>query len=319
MWRSHSTWVSLLMMALLSGAAEAQETVPLETFLAMSPQALKTAQMKLIYLGPSIGLLPAMVMTIHGRPVDWDAFVPWLGHGQGIDEFSHQYSGNKPTMTVSVEEMRAVIQNLKHIVDAINKTVSDTPTDPWLSITLTAGQQGSIKGIKLSFDDHEAKDFFVLMRGSLRADPKDITLLEGQANIEAMRTLQGWGCAIGLLPEAIPATDVSARVRVTTGGLRWNASTKRFECFATLTNISTEPIKGPIALVVIPSIANVSLANAHGTTCMTTPVGREFLNVPMPAQVLEPSATLETTLEFEHEEGAGIAFNTKVLAGVGER
>jgi hypothetical protein len=101
-------------------------------------------------------------------------------------------------------------------------------------------------------------------------------------------------------------------------GLRFNYQEHRFECSVTLTNISNHAIRAPISLVVDLS-PNISLANAHGRTCITTPVGREFVTIPIPTQQFESGQTVETILVFAGSEGEDIEFTTKVLATPGER
>lgn len=308
-------FATLILIGSIQAAVEAQETIAVGELLSSD---LETAQVKLTYLGPQTKSIPTIVLTVDGHPVKWEAFAPWHHPEHGNDEIYQRFKGDQPSLSVSVGELRAVIQNLKQVTDEINRTVSDLPIVPWVSCTVTVGTPGQVKGVEFTFDHHSAGELFVLMRGSLRADPKDATLMEGQSNLDAMRTLQGWGCALGLLPQAIPARDVSKQVRVTTRGLQLNRKTHRFETTATLTNVSDQEIQGPVAVVILPGV-NVSLANAHGTTCVTSPSGREFLNVPMPAPLLRPQESLEVTLEFNHEEGTPITFTTKVLAGVGER
>ena len=102
---------------------------------------------------------------------------------------------------------------------------------------------------------------------------------------------QSFGCAVGLLSEAIPARDVTKLVSVARGGLRFNMSTKHFECSITLTNDSRQSIRAPISLAVDLSL-NVTLVNAHGTTCAIHPMGRKFVTIPMPGQELRPLQAL---------------------------
>ena len=282
----------LLVVAWTAPAGAQAQTVLPEVLLSLSDQELESGQVKFAYLGPSDKLIMALIMTVQ----------------------DHAVNGDASSLIVSLAELRGVIRSIQMALGKPPKR----PDMPWLSAIAAAGPAGHIKGFEAQLDQSQAAECFVLMRGVLRADPKDVTLMEGKSNVNAMRTLQGWGCALGLLPQSIPAKDVSSFVRVETDGLQYNPFTKRFGTTAKLTNISNAAIQGPISLVIYPGV-NVSLANAMGNTCITTPSGREFVNVPMPGQNLEPKQTLKTVLEFEHEEGAGLLFNTRVLAGVGER
>ena len=86
----------------------------------------------------------------------------------------------------------------------------------------------------------------------------------------------------------------------------------------TIKNISAQPIRGPVSLVVNLS-GDATLWNAHGRTCVTKPVGLEFITLPMPADVLRPQDALEITLQFRSAEMEPIEFSTKILASPGER
>ncbi len=294
-----------------AGLAAASEQTPLATIQALSDQELAAAQVKLSHLGAQTKPIPSIIFTVHGQKVNWEAFRPWMRMN---DPWYQEVHKTEPSFTVSVEELRSFMQNLMSVVT--QPRVVTGLSGASLSVTITAGRPPHAKGFEAQLDSEEAKELFILMRASLHADPKDITLLERQANLGAMRTLQSWGC--GLLAQEIPARDVTQDVRVVLGRVRWNASTKQFECTAILTNISAKPVVGPITLVTDFS-TNVSLSNAYGRTCATIPVGREFINVPMPTPTLEPGQSVETILEFTRSEGEPITFTTKVLAGPGER
>ena len=53
--------------------------------------------------------------------------------------------------------------------------------------------------------------------------------------------------------------------------------------------------------------------------CITTPVGREFVTIPIPTEQFKSGQTVETILVFAGSEGEDIEFTTKVLATPGER
>ena len=273
------------------------------------------AQLKLTYLGPQDRPIPTIVVTISGRDVDWPAFAPWRSAEHGNDRLFEEYQGHKPSFSVSPEEMRTAMLGLSRV----HREMSTAEAAPFLSCTVTLGESGAVQRTEVRLNDRAAKEWFVLLRGAFRADPKDIQLIEGSANLNAMQTLQSWGCGLGLLPSDIPARDVTAQTRVAVGGMRRNATLQRFENTVTLTNTSNQAIKAPIALVVVPAVLNISLVNAQGTTCVTRPSGLSFINLSMAAAALEPGESVEQILVFGHGEGEPIRFTTKVLAGPGER
>ena len=189
-------------------------------------------------------------------------------------------------------------------------------TDAWLSLAVVAGRGRESKTFWGAVSRERAQEFFVLMRGALRADPEDISIINRAANYPAMNALQSYGCALGLLPAEIPAKDVTASVAVARSGLRFNSEHRLSHSH--MTNTSNQAIRAPISLVVDLS-SNISLANAHSRTCITMPVGREFVTIPIPSELFKPGQSLETLLVFAGSEGEDIHFSTKVLATPGER
>jgi hypothetical protein len=262
------------------------------------------------YLGPRNGKLGPIIFTVDGHTIDWNGLRAAGLRAADSDENVHR---GRAGFRVSVNDLTAFLRSIGGVLQSI-----DPGDEPWLQLAVVCGTRGKYKSIVRSIPRDRANDFFILMRGALRADPKDISIMNGRANLEAMRTLQSFGCALGLLPEVIPARDVSDAVAVSRSGLRLNDNTHRFECTVTMTNRSASPIKGPISLVLELSM-NVSLANENGRTCVIIPVGREFVTFPMPQRLLRPGQSLEKVLEFQGGEDTGIDFTTKVLAGAGER
>src|SRR5258708_4980548 len=265
----------------------------------LSLEDLSTSVIRIEYDGPQNERIPAVVFIIKGTQAD-PKLVSKLQSLDGIslDDLS--------TAVVRIAYLGDASETLPPILFAIKGTEVDRERVTTLQFV------GSVSREK-------AGEFFILMRNALRADPKDISIMNGAANYEAMNVLQSFGCALGLLPQVIPAKDVTNAVSVTRGGLRFDYQERRFETTMTLKNISNAPIRAPISLVVDFSSGNVHVANAHARTCMTTPAGREFITIPIPTELFKPGQILETTLVFTGLEGENIEFATKVLATPGER
>ena len=294
----------------IKGAEVAQKRVTtLQSLDDLSSRVLSTALVRIEFLGPQRGLLLPLVFTIKGRELDWRRFraVPGLEIGDSVNAYT------KLSFTVTVEDMKRFIEAAKAVV------ILKDETEAWLSLVVVAGSGPQQKAFHGWVSRQKAGEFFILMRNALRADPRDISIMNGGANYEAMNVLQSFGCALGLLPQVIPAKDVTNAVAVARGGLRFNFQEHRFESTVTLKNISTEPIRAPISLVVDLSSSNTSLANAHAHTCVTQPAGRAFLTLPLPTEVFKPGQILEAVLVFTGTEGEDIEFTTKVLATPGER
>ncbi len=276
----------------------------------LSRGELSTAIARIGYQGPERESLGALLITVNSQTLDWKRFraLP------GVQISDWEKTRTSPSFTVTVEDMRRLLGVVEHMAVA---SAGRLPADSWLSVAVVSGLGRDVNGFLGSVSRAKASEFFVLVRGALRADPKDISIMNGGANYPAMRVLQSYGCALGLLAVAIPAMDVTNSVAVRRSGLRFDHE-RRFECTVTLTNTSTQAIRAPISLVVDPS-SNIALANAHGRSCITTPVGREFLTIPLPSDVFKPGQSLETVLVFTGSEGEDIDFTTKVLATPGER
>lgn len=301
----------LVLRGILTDAAAQAGPSSLEDFLRLRVEQLQTTTVYIEYLGPSSERLGPLIVTVDGRPIDLNGL---RAAGLHIEDVEQKVRGGTPSFSVSVNDLEAFLR----VVGGLPQQAPDPSREPWLQLTVVSGTVGQYRTLVRSIPKTQANDFFVLARGALRADPKDISIMNGGANLGAMRTLQSFGCALGLLPEVIPAKDVSDAVAVSRSGLRFNDNTHRFECTVTLTNKSPAAIKGPISLVLDLSM-NVSLVNANGHTCVTKPVGREFVTFAMPEAVLRPGQALEKVLEFRGGEDAGIDFSTKVLATPGER
>jgi hypothetical protein len=302
------TLFTLLILAVPWSSVQAQDNVPLESFLSLSKEQLETVALRLEYLGPSSGLLPTVVITVEGHSVNLDAFRSLPGGKYEVQ--------SKPAFTVASQEMKNFLGGS---ISSLIKEPSEKSAAPWLGLTVVAGSNAPFTRFLHTFDMRQANDLFVYMRAAFRADPKDIAIINGGINGGAMARLQSFGCATGLVSNTMPAKDVTSQFIVTHGGLRFNYQEHRFESVVTLTNISPRPVRGPISLVVDMSPGSVQLANAHGHTCIMTPVGRAFITLPMPQASLNAGQVLETLIWFTDSAGEDITFSTKVVAGAGDR
>lgn len=247
----------------LSSASAARQATILRSFEELSREDLSTAVVGIEYRGPLDETLPPVVFAIKGTQIDWKRLRAVPGLGLGDWEGKH----TRLSFTVTVEDMKQFIEGMKTVVRA------KMDAESWLSLMVVTRSGPQQKAFLGSVSREKAGEFFIRARNALRADPKDISIMNGAANYEAMNALQSFGCGLGLLPKVIPAKDVTHAVAVSRGGLRFNYQEHRFESIVTLRNISSEPIRAPISLVVDLS-QNISLANAHARTCLTTPAGR---------------------------------------------
>lgn len=283
----------VIVSLMLATPAGAQEATSLETFLSMSPQELETVQVQIDYLGPTNERMPPLIFSAHHQLED-------------------QGRGREPSFTVSVEELRSFLWNVESLL------MTERTGEPWLSITVANGVPHR-NSLEAKLDQYRAKELFVLMRGSLHADPKDVALMEGQANLEAMRELQSWGCGLGLLPVG-QATDVTDIAELTIGHFQLDPPTGRYTGQVHLKNSSTSILPAPVSIVfgVVYGLtsSSVRVADAHGTTCNTKPVGRQYVYAPLPhPEGLLPGESVKIPIVWENSEEEPVVFTFRVLAG----
>lgn len=291
-------WVFLL-VAIVVGlphpeVVQAQTFSPYADFQAMTLQQLATLQVKLTFVGSQQRALQSMAFTSSSNTLDLDLFVPF--QRPGITYFND---------TVKVEPFSASPEELEAVIDNVgtlpNVTAGVVAANVYISFALF-NSQPSEKAFEAILNESDAAALFDQLRLSL-ANNKD-----------SLRNVSEMACPIGLLETERP-TDVSANITVVLKGVRLDRSTGRFVGTAEVTNSSAGALVAPVSLVVDLE-GNVRLANADGITCGTSPVGREFID--LPASV-GPGATTEITLEFDNPDLEEIKVTTKVLSGPGAR
>lgn len=118
----------------------------------------------------------------------------------------------------------------------------------------------------------------------------------------------------------VMAQDVSDRVSVGRSGFRYDRRTGRFVQTISARNISPGAITGPLSVALDDLSENASLTGAAGVTSLTLPSGSPFVNFDLGAgNVLGPGKTATVVLRFDDATMTGITYNTRVLAGTGER
>ncbi|MDS4019133.1 MAG: S8 family serine peptidase [Candidatus Competibacter sp.] len=107
------------------------------------------------------------------------------------------------------------------------------------------------------------------------------------------------------------SADVTAQVKVTFSGLRYNRTTQTYDTVATLTNTSSDPILAPLELHVASIAPNtVALANPTGTASD----GHPFVAVPLPTGTLAPGATVtNVVLRFRNPGNVQFTFTHHIF------
>ena len=113
------------------------------------------------------------------------------------------------------------------------------------------------------------------------------------------------------------ATDVTAVVGVTLGGISYNPFSRRYSQIVTLRNNTAGPITGPLSLVLDNLSSNATLLNPTGSTILMLPSGSPYVNA-SPSS-LAAAASVSITLLFTNPTDTPISYTTRVLAGPGSR
>ncbi len=270
-------------------------------FFEMPLKELENVQVKLTYLGPQQESIPSILLAASAEILDMEKFSSFQRSGLS---YANDHL-NPQSLLVAPEKLKALISNLSSTPEIVGERVIDLP---YVSVSFLKSDSTEDKFFEAILDQLTASKLFVLLRRALPADQ------------EARNLLQSWGCGLGLLPAA-PASEVTNKVKITRSGIRLNPDTGYFEQTVTLKNTSYEPLPGPISLVVNFK-RSLRLHNADGTTCLVTPAGREFIDIPLPSGrygSFFPDEELEVTLQFEAGQGDPIDYSTQVVSASGER
>ena len=102
--------------------------------------------------------------------------------------------------------------------------------------------------------------------------------------------------------------DATSQVSVIRSGFVFNRATNTYDSLATVTNISTTDIVGPLSLVLTINPSTVTLANASGATAD----GKPFVDVPV--TTLSPGAAVpDILLKFQNPDRVPFIATIQVL------
>jgi hypothetical protein len=302
-WRSGARWVGIAtacVTILMSSTSEmrGQPFAPYSEFQAMSLEQLKTLQVKLTHVGPQKDVVSTIAFASSLNVIDLTLFIPF--RRPGISYANDDLSVH--TFTATQAQLKAVIDNVGTLP---NVTAGGVAPNPYLSYGLL-NTAGGIKAFEAVLNLADTSALMAQLRSALKA------------NATGLRFLAETSCALGILEAARP-TDVSSRVKVSIGGVRLNRTTGRYVAPATIQNTSATGIGSPISLVLLTLAGGLELFNRDGATCGTEPIGRPFINVPVPVSGLAPGAQASVNMEFDNPDRVPVALTTKVLAGPGAR
>src|SRR5712692_418133 len=161
---------AFFILVLFPSPTRAEQKPPAEWFQALPKEELETAVIRLEYLGPQHESIPALVITVAGHDINWNAFhsVP----GVQIGDYEVKWRQSKPTFTVAERDMQNFLGSIIPLIKE-----PETGGIPWLSLTVVVGSDTPFKSFHRIFTQRQANDLFVYMRVAFRADPKDISII----------------------------------------------------------------------------------------------------------------------------------------------
>jgi hypothetical protein len=278
--------------------ANAQTLSPYSDFQAMTTEQLATLQVKLTYVGPQNAAIRSVAFTSPANSIDLSVFIPFRrpGINYANDSVPPQ------TFQATKEELESVIDNAGSLPAV---TAGGVGAPQFLSFSLY-NSQPTPKAFEAVLNPDDSADLFGKLRLSLAGNP------------QGLRTLAGMACTLGLLEPERP-TDVTASTEIKVTGLRPDRHTGRFVGSVSVKNNSGSALPAPLSLVLdLPG--SVRLARDDGTTCGTSPVGRQFVHLSAPPAGLAPGETVTMTLQLENPEKEAVSSTGfKVLAGPGAR
>jgi hypothetical protein len=287
-----------VLLLLWADSGGAQTSSSYSEFQAMTVDQLKTLQIKLTYVGLQEGPIPSVAFTSTDNTLDLTKFIPFR-----LPAIS--YANDE----IAVKSFAATTAQLKAVIDEVGVlpavVAGGIAANPYVSFMMYNTVGGLEKAFQAVLDSSDALDLFNALRKGLAG------------NADGLRIIDEMGCFTALLEPGVP-NDVTASTALTLSGVRLNRATGRYVGTATLKNNSASPIPAPVSLV-LNFVGTVSLFNATGHTCATSPEGRAFVNFPLTDNALTPGATTQVTLDYENPNAEPIKPTTKVLAGPGAR
>jgi hypothetical protein len=271
--------------------AIANNCAPYSAFQSMTLAQLSTLQIRLAQGGASDSLLQPLLITALGNVPDPSQFAACELAGLGG-------IGVTPVF-VSTSQLQAIITDAGTIPAV---TAGGASANPFLEFSL-ANSQPSPTAFAVVLDKPTSASLFNQLR----------TALAG--NAPALRSLASVACSLQLLEPGTP-TDVTSGFTVTLSGVRLKRSTGGYVGNLTVANNSGSTPAAPVS-VVLSLPTNVTIANADGFTCATTPPGRGFINL---TTIPASGSSVMVPIEFENPDLETLTIvSDKVYAGPGAR
>ena len=243
--------------------SQAQTFSPYLEFAAMTPAELRTLQVQLSFQGPQDEPLPSVIFTSTGNTIDFQGSRPSGGRSSSTRTWKSAVQGDDPGAAGDDRECRDAAERHRR-------------RDRRFALPVLHDGQPR-QGLRSGAGQERCAGPLCEAPAQLREQPR------------RPADPRGDGLCPGAADAARPA-DVTASATVRFSGSRPDRHTGRYAGTASVQNQSGTPPAAPLSLVLdLPG--NVRLHNGLVPPAGTSPVGLQYVDLPVPAGGLAPGAT----------------------------
>ncbi len=285
--------VLVLWWGIALGSRALAEPVPFEHFRGLEVESLERVQVQLTYLGGAKRRLPSLSFTVGGSIPDTTSMrsARWPRFRYGAHE------SGLIACRVSMEELRAMIDSVATLPDV---TAGDVDSIAVYSFELVDTTASPVAGFGAIVNENSLRELIPRLYLALKDNPRASTAL---ARI---------GCAVGgaMGPSG---DDVTSGTTLRLGLVSHDAATRRMTCVVRITNNGPDTLSAPLALLIEPSPAQVTLLEPDGFTCGVMSPGCPYVLLAGEG-ALAPGTTLERRLVFANPRQETVRFGHRVYA-----
>ena len=286
----HATRGVLVLCSAILFASPGLANAPYGAFQSMTNGQLSTLQIKLTNV-VAFEVSPTILVasTSDGRPdtirlkLFWSHERPEVAYFNDHYIMQRAYESNPKDLYLTTLELRRIIDSVA-VLSVVTAGSVDTLGMLAFSMLNTIGSDTLM--FEAVLDSTHAKSLFEQLRKALAENP------------QALGVIARRSCGLGTY-SVLDLTPLNDAVAYSFGGFRYDRRSGRYRNLLTVRNMSASAIDGPILVTVPIDAEDVSLANAHGTTCGLEPLGTAYVYV-LSTGSLAPGASVTMLLEFEN-------------------
>lgn len=290
--------VAALLLGHAGVGAAAVTQVAFGTFAELAGEQLDSVQCRVTSAGSRTWHSRIVVFLVGDTTVAWEAFEQ-IEVTKGLPRYPHDYANLTARFVVSRSVMQTMIDSLDSVPEYSGSQYHD---DGYFSIAFVGVADGDTIG-------YDRLLTVPVLDQAVRALGHAVGAVDG-----ALCSLLDVENS-PVLVESFGPADISDSVSVTLSELGEDPVDGTFVGRFVVTSHAVKGLAGPIR-VVFPVPSGVVMLDASGTTCVTMPTGRKFVEVS--ASTLQPGGSVEKVVRFANPERIEIGGGpTAVLGGPG--